>query len=352
MREHGGNIYLASRETGIPECAIIDFSASVNPLGVPETAAKTIRENIVNLPNYPEPFAEQLSHEIGRHLGIDPDSILCGNGSTELIYLVVRALAPRKALIPTPTFSEYERACEMRAGVRSVQHVLRRENNFDMDPDGFIQAMEGCDIAFLCNPNNPTGRLVSRDDLLRIARAAEACRCHLIVDEAFIGFLPGNSVVAEVGRNPYFIVLQSLTKFYALSGLRVGFGVFPSSLAEHLKRYKEPWTVNTLAQRAAFAALNDKIYREKTFAVIDEGKRFIEKGLDSLGIEYVPSPANYYLLRMDHAGTVIRSLRKKGILVRDCSNFRGLDRSFIRIAVKSESDNARLLKELSELCAG
>jgi threonine-phosphate decarboxylase len=352
MKEHGGNIYAASQKTGIPEDRILDFSASVNPLGVPKSVAVTIRENIKNLPNYPEPFAEQLSLHLGRHLGIDARSIICGNGSTELIYLVIRALDPEKVLIPAPTFSEYERACGMQRETRVVRYGLRRENNFDLNLDEFIAAMDGCNMAFICNPNNPTGRLLTRDEALKIAHAAERLHCCLVVDEAFIDFVPEHSVITDVERNPYLIVLRSLTKFYALSGLRIGYGVFPGALIERVKKYKEPWTVNTLAQRAGMAAIKDTSYETETFGVLRKGKKFLENGLNELGIEYVPSAINYYLIRLKNAQEVIVSLRGKGILVRDCSNFAGLDGSYIRIAVKSVRNNALLLKELSALCRG
>ncbi len=352
MTGHGGNIYAASRTTGIPVDRILDFSASINPLGVPETVTEIIRKNIRNLPNYPEPFAEQLSAHLGRHLRIDPHTIICGNGSTELIYLVVRALAPGKVLIPAPTFTEYERACKTRRETGVVQYALNSENSFDIQPDSFIAAMDGCDMAFLCNPNNPTGRLLTREQLIRIAKAAQQSRCYLILDEAFIDFVPEHSMVSEVEGYSHLIVLRSLTKFYALSGLRIGYGVFPAALIERLQSHKEPWTVNTLAQQGGMAAIDDKVYENKTFDVIKQGKLFLEKELAELKIEYVPSSANYYLLRIANAREIIVSLRNKGILVRDCSNFPGLDGSYIRVAVKSPKDNALLIKELSGLCRG
>ncbi len=350
MREHGGDIYRASEETGIPVREIIDFSASINPLGVPYSVAEVIRENIPLLVHYPEPFSENLAIHLGRRLDIDPQTILCGNGSTELIYLAVRALAPRRVLIPAPTFSEYERACRMRDGTSCVHYALSRENSFDIDPDRFISSMAGCDMAFLCNPNNPTGRLLSRDAVLAITKAAQQLYCYLVVDEAFIDFMPEHSMVHEAARNSYLIVLRSLTKYYALSGLRVGYGIFPTALAPRVKEHKEPWTINSLAQKAGIAALNDRAYQERTIAVIEEGKKNIEAGLDSLKIDRVPSSVNYYLIRMENAQKVIVSLRKKGILVRGCSNFRSLDGTYIRIAVRSREENAALLKELRGLC--
>lgn len=350
MTEHGGDIFAASRIIGIPAQKILDFSASINPLGVPESVAEIIRENIDSLRNYPEPFAEELSRYIGRRYGIDERSIICGNGSTELIYLLVRALAPKKVVVLAPTFSEYERACGMLPATRIVRYVLKYENNFDINPDGFIGAMEGCGMAFLCNPNNPTGRLLKKDEVLKIAHAAKELRCHLVLDEAFIDFIPEQSVATEVEKNPYLLVLRSLTKFYALAGLRLGFGVFPQSLIERVKKYKEPWSVNALAQQAGIAALQDTSYEQETYSVMRENKTILENGFRALTIEYVPSAANFYLLKLKNAQTVIRALREKRILVRDCSNFAGLDGSYIRIAVKSSQDNTLLLKELADLC--
>ncbi len=350
-KEHGGNIYRASEETGIPLGEIIDFSASINPLGVPDRVAAVIREGIKFLPHYPEPFAEQLAVHLGKHLDLDPRTILCGNGSTELIYLIVRALSPGRVLIPAPTFSEYERACGMQRETACAPFMLSRENNFDIEPDSFIEAMAGCESAFLCNPNNPTGRILEKNAVLAIAEAAKALSCYLIVDEAFIDFIPEHSVLDAVAANPYLIVLRSLTKFYALSGLRLGYGVFPATLIESIRNYKEPWTVNSLAQQAGIAAVDDRFYRDKTMAVIREEKQFLEQGLRGLGIEHVPSAVNYYLMRLDNAREVIVSLRKKGILVRDCSNFPGLDGSYIRAAVRSREENEALLKELARSCA-
>jgi len=351
IREHGGNVYQASAETGIPLDRIIDFSASINPLGVPETVVQVIREGIKYLPHYPEPFAEQLTMQLGRHLDIDPGMILCGNGSTELIYLVVRALAPRKVLIPAPTFSEYERACNVQRGTTCVPYVLSPEDNFDLDVNRFISAMEGCDMAFLCNPNNPTGRLLTRDAVITLADAAERLNCYLVVDEAFIDFTNEPGMVRDVMNYSHLIVLRSLTKFYALSGLRIGYGVFPASLMGLMKKHKEPWTINLLAQQAGIAAINDTVYQRKTISSIAEGKRFVEQGLSTLGIEYLPSAVNYYLLRSGQAQEIVESFRKKGILVRSCSNFAGLDDSYLRIAVRSLEDNAVLLKELARTCA-
>lgn len=354
---HGGNIYKAALESGISEEKIVDFSASINPLGVSAKVKEVILQELDPLVNYPDPDTKELRHKISRHLGLDPGNILCGNGSTELIYLIPRALKPKSVLITAPAFSEYERACSLNYESRIMMYELKEKNNFRINADEFISAMTGemnstlhCDMAFLCNPNNPTGSLLKREAVLKIAEAARESKCFLVVDEAFIDFTPEESVIADVRDNPYLIVLRSMTKFYALTGLRIGYGVFHKDLIERIKEFKEPWTVNNLAQKAASAALEDSVYAEKTFSLINKEKAFLEKRFRETEIKYFPSAANYYLLKIENAGDVVSSLRKKGMLVRDCSNYKGLGSSYIRVAVKSHKHNEALLEELLKLC--
>ena len=367
MIVHGGNIFAASRRTGIPPERIIDFSASINPLGVPESAARLMKRSIDRLPpHYPDPFSEGLAASIARRLGVGADTVICGNGSTELIYLVPRALGPSKVLITAPTFGEYERACRNGGAGEIVTFALKGDESFDLRPEEFIEAMAGgdgprgrpgrskkkpCDMAFLCNPNNPTGRLVEKQTVREIAGAAREVSCCLVVDEAFIDFCPAESVVEEVERNPWLVVFRSMTKFYALAGLRIGYGVFHPSLVERIKAYKEPWTVNALAQYAGSAVLEDRVYEEASRKAMEREKFFMEAGLARIGIHFLPSRVNYYLLKVDRGREVAAALEKKGILVRDCSSFDGLDGTYLRVAVRSREENERLLSEMAEVCA-
>ncbi|MBZ0158260.1 MAG: threonine-phosphate decarboxylase CobD [Alphaproteobacteria bacterium] len=359
---HGGNIYRVAEQLGIEESEIIDFSASINPLGVPKSVMSDMRDAMKQLCHYPDPDTKQLRLWLAKHMDLNPHSLLCGNGSTELIYLIVRALRPERVLIPAPSFSEYERAVNDPSKVS--WHILWEKNGFAVNPDRFIADMAGktdatsyksalatsVDMAFLCNPNNPTGKLLSREDMLKIAEAAKKLKCFLVVDEAFIDFVPEYSIIKEVENNPYLIVLRSLTKFYALSGIRIGFAVLPSSIIDVVRGYKEPWTVNTLAQVAGIAALNDTAYQEETFRVVRNEKKVLEDGFKLLGIQYFPSAVNYYLLKRDNAQEIAAALLKKGIMVRDCSSFMGLDGTYLRVAVKSNRENMRLLKELAPVC--
>lgn len=352
IAKHGGNIYKIAGQLGIPETELIDFSASINPLGLSKKVKEAIRKGMDGLVNYPDPDTSLLRQKIAEQHDMDPATIICGNGSTELIYLIPRALKPEQVLIPGPTFSEYERACTISHELRVMNYELREENKFQFHAGSFISAMQGCDMAFLCNPNNPTGALMQLEEILETAEAARKNRCYLVVDEAFIDFTPEESVMHDVEKNPYLIVLRSMTKFHALTGLRIGYAVFHKDIIRRVLAFKEPWTVNNLAQQAAVTALDDRDFIEKTYRIIAREKKYIEKNLKKLGIRFFPSTANYYLLKVPDAGKVVVRLRHRGILVRDCSNFRGLNNSYIRIAVKSRRHNEMLMKELSGLCAG
>lgn len=376
--EHGGNIYRLAEDINLLENRILDFSASINPLGPPISVIREIRKNLGLITNYPDPEASALKQAIAQFNSIDPESIICGNGSTELIYLIVRALKPKNVLIPIPTFSEYERACKL-YGAQVVYFTLREEEEFDINIDELICAIVDkkstfykkpyhkyrgsfnnieneaiqsdskthIDMVFLCNPNNPTGRLLKKEDILKLARVARLKKFYLVVDEAFIDFIPQESVLHVVDKNPYPIVIRSMTKFYALAGLRLGYGIFPKNIINIIKLFKEPWTVNTFAQKAGIAALRDSDYQKKTLRAVFQEKAFLEASFKKLGIAYVPSRTNYYLLRFNNAHQLIGQLRKKGILVRDCSSFQGINNGgYIRIAVKSRKHNKTLLQEL------
>jgi threonine-phosphate decarboxylase len=350
MNEHGGNIYKTARALGIPEDRIVDFSASINPLGISENVRKVIKRELNGLVHYPDPDTLELRKKIAVHHGIGENTIICGNGSTELIYLVPRVLKPRNVLITAPTFSEYERACLLNYELRITNYELKEESRFSIDPDKFIDHMQGCDIAFLCNPNNPTGGLLSRHEVLEIAGAANKAKCYLVVDEAFIDFRAEESVITDVKDNHYLIVLRSMTKFYALTGLRIGYGIFQQELIQKVKELKEPWTVNNLAQKASVTALEDSNYADETHRLMKMEKAYMEKCFSEMNITYYPSAVNYYLLKVRDASRKVTALRQKGILVRDCSNFKELDSSFIRVAVKSHKHNEVLIREMGELC--
>ncbi|HMK44483.1 MAG TPA: threonine-phosphate decarboxylase CobD [Dissulfurispiraceae bacterium] len=366
-QSHGGEVFAASRMLSMPPDAILDMSASLNPLGMPQSVGRAIRAALPHAVHYPERDAHALSEVLSASLGIPRGRMLCGNGSTELIYLAVRALQPARILIPSPTFSEYEKAVAAAQTTAPVAREctiddfpLKEQNGFRLNASEFIAAMEkmtsrsvdgdqrsASSVAFLCNPNNPTGTVTPRKEMLHIARAAEKNRCYLVVDEAFIDFCPEHAIIVKTLDNPYVIVLRSMTKFYALAGLRLGFGIFPTPVRKKIGDIREPWSVNSLAQAAGLAALADNAYQMRTYRLIAEEKRFLEDHFRAMDIGFVPSCANFYLLKMRNAKAVMDSLFHKGILVRNCRDFRGLSANHMRIAVRSRRENMRFIKELA-----
>ena len=354
MTSQGGDIYSVMEKRGVSQDAFIDFSASINPLGTPRKVVLEIKKCLKNLVHYPDMNATKVREKLGNVYNIDPQSIICGNGCTELIHLIPRTMGFNKVLVVQPTFSDYERACRIaRPECIVTYYILDRKNDFDIEPQILIDTAErdNVEAVFICNPNNPTGRLLGYDGLMEIAQALRKQKIYFIVDESFIDFSSGKSIADTVETNPYIIVLKSLTKFYALAGLRLGYGIFPIHIAKMLKECKEPWTVNTLAQAAGIAALNESDFKDRATKLINGQKRVLEKGFKDLGIDYVPSHANYYLLSTPDAPKIAEQLEMKGILVKGCSNFKGLDHRYLRISVKSPKDNKIFLKYMKELLA-
>ncbi len=355
MIEDRDNIYQVALDLKIPERKVVDFSASINPLGVSKKVKAEMRRYLKVLPNYPDPDCRRLRWHLSRQLNVPDKNIVCGNGSTEVIHLIIKALKPEKLLIPAPSLPDYKRAVMKNSSSCSSSSttvnffMLKEEDDFKVNMHEYIDAMNGCDMSFLCNPNDPTGYLIERNQLLQIANEAKKNRCFLVVNEAFIDFVPEDSVATEVIHNPFLIVLRTMSTFHALSGIRLGFGIFHEEMMKNVLEKKEPWAVNTLAQRAGVVAIRDRIYKKQTFELMKREKRFVEEALKKYEISFYPSKVNFYLLKSDHAPLIYKGLRERGIVVKDCSDIKGLDERFLRIAVKTHRENTLLFKNISEL---
>ncbi len=300
---HGGDIYTLSEELRIEPSEIMDFSSSLNPIGPPSSVMKIIRNlKKKDIMPYPDSSSRRLKGIIGDIYGVKPEDIVCGNGSTEIIYLIMKALRPRRLIIPAPTFNEYERAFNL-YGKRDVLYFyLKEDDNFDISIDDLMEfisrnLLPDETIVFLCNPNNPTGRLIKRDDMLSLSEYAEREGFYLIIDEAFMDFVPDESMINMTRSLRYTIILRSLTKFFGMAGLRLGYGVFHPEISKKINEYKEPWSVNTIAQLAGINALMDMEFIKRTLRFIKNEKRYFENNLETSGIEYIPSYVNYYLIR-------------------------------------------------------
>ena len=350
---HGGNVYKVARERRISVERIVDFSASINPLGFPAAGLRAIRSALKQIVHYPDPDCWQLRQVLAQQCRVDPDMILVGNGSTELIHLLPRALAIKSALIIGPTFEEYARAL-MDAG-SVVQYVhAKREERFRPPLQEVLRQLSAkrsrFDAVFLCNPNNPTGRVINRSALGELADVVERLEGWLIVDEAFIDYCQEQSVVSMLREHPRLMVLRSLTKFYAMPGLRIGYVLGTGKIVDRLKDRQPPWSVNSLVQDASRAVLHDFAYAIQSRAFIEiERSRFV-RGLRSLsGLRIYPSAANFVLIELPawtSAGVVTDGLASEGLLVRDCSPLPGLTMQMIRVAIRTAKENRRLIAAL------
>jgi len=313
---YGSNIYRLAEELNYQERKIMDFSTPSNPLGVSKKIKAELRKHLKYLNAYPDPEARRLRKRLGQYHGIDPEMIVCGDGSTGVLHPLIRMLQPRKIFLVAPFDPKYKKVCES-CGLQVAAYELKKEDNFGFDVDGFISSFvhHPASLIVINNPDFLTGRLMKKEDVKRIADAAKELKSYLVVDEAFIDFCPDNSAVNEAGGNPYLIVLKTMSFFYALAGLRIGYGVFHQDIADKIRRCGELNMVNSLAQRAAVVALKDAFYIKETYKFVLQEKKLLEKGFRKLGIDYFPSETNFYLVKMDKVPEIKeKRLAARGLL--------------------------------------
>jgi len=350
-RTHGGNIYAAAKRYGIEEKKIIDFSSNVNPLGPSSTAKRAAKRALSCIDRYPDPDMRELRATIARFFGIKPRHVLCGNGSNGIIHLIPRVFRPKKVLIPFPTYTEYTAAVED-AGGKVVPFPLLERSGFRVDPIEMSFALKGVDMAFLCNPNNPTGQLIPKAEMIEIVQYALQQGVRLVVDETYMDFIDSESIIKDAVESSHLICLRAFTKFFGMPGLRIGYAVSDEMTIAALQEGQEPWTVSIPAERAAIAVLDDWSYINKTRRLIEEERNRLLSALRIMpGVETFPSSANFIFIKLTSMDvpTVVDKLGERGMLVRDCSSFPGLDTSYIRIAVRTRRENKRLIKAFKEL---
>ena len=355
---HGGNIYEMARQRGIDSRKIIDFSASINPLGLSPRAKKKLgKGGLEAVLHYPDAECGELRKTLAQFHGIPEDCLLPGAGSTEFIYSLPRVLKLERILLVTPAFSEYENALETQSRDCRIHFFeTREEDGFELNVEGLLLALtQGYDALYLCNPNNPTGILAEKKDLLRVLAQAEREKAWLILDEAFIDFVPEESLIRQAAVSPRLIILRSLTKFFAMPGLRAGYLASNSGMIEEFSRVKEPWTVNALAQIAAMESLQDKAYADQTLVYIREERENLAHGLQGIpGFIPYPGSANYLLVQLHpslnlSAAELREKMIPRGVLIRDCQSFHHLGPYFFRVAVRTHRENQALLKALRQV---
>ena len=349
---HGGNIHSLHKWCGQPDQPILDFSANINPLGPPSWLRQCLWDSTEQILHYPEPEAAPVLDAAAAGYGVARENIVAGNGSTELLYLLPRILDYDRALIPVPSYVDYETISRL-CGLDVERLFLDPEEGFRLNPSLLREHLDQPALVFLGRPNNPTGLTFSAGELRNLAR--ENPRSFFVVDEAFADFVPGlDRLYQDMPSN--ILVLLSLTKFYALPGLRSGLAIGSKDSIAALARHLPPWSMNALAQAVTSRALRDREYAEGTRERVPRLRRELADNLEHIpDVRVFPGEANYLLCRLEgsHADafTLQRELLARNIAVRTCADYPGLDETYFRVAVRPEPENDELILSLKDVLA-
>lgn len=340
---HGGNL----RE--FPD--FLDFSANINPLGMPEQVRRAAIESSREWERYPDPECTDLRRKIANKLGVPFSNIVCGNGADDLIYRIICTVRPKKAVIAVPTFGEYYKSLN-ESGCDVQEFVLSEDLGFKLEEDFLQEITPSTEMVILCSPNNPTGTTVSESILKKCAERCNEFGTILLCDESFMGFVPESqrhSILAHFSGN--CIMLSSLTKLYAIPGLRVGYAVFSDKkLASSVHARGQFWAVSSPALAAGCAALDCGDFEVRTVEYIARERDYLAMGLSEMGFTVFPSDANFLLIKSDMP--LDDMLLNSKILIRNCGSFSGLGNHYFRIAVRSHTDNQKFLNAVRRCLNG
>jgi len=351
--DHGGNVFTVARQLGVLPEEIADFSASINPLGMSPLVKAALTSALDNLIHYPDSGHRDLKLALARHHGLLPDNFVIANGSTELIYHLPAMLPGKRALIVAPSFSEYARSLDQQRW-ETRYFALSSEKGFDLDLDALERTLaEGFDALYLCNPGNPSGHLYPLDVIERIYSICTASGTFLVLDEAFMDFCEEASAKQLIARGENGIVLRSMTKFFGIPGLRLGYAIACDTLTGRMDAMGGPWCVNTLALTAGVAALQDSVHIRQTSELIQQERNYLLEQIFRFPmLKTYPSSVNYLLVEITSnitAAELKERLVRQQILIRDCATFMGLTPGFFRIAVRTREENSRLVGCLKKI---
>lgn len=339
---HGGDIYRNQVR--------LDFSVNVNPLGIPERVRTAMERAAGQCGCYPDIRYEGLKEGLSRMLGVRPEQILCGNGSSELFFAIVHALMPRKTVIPVPSFSGYEKAAGI-CGGQIAAYPMKEENDFTLD-EGMLELLtEDTGLLFLADPNNPTGKRLEPGLLRRILEKCRANGIPVVLDECFIEFTEGweqEELSRRVREYPDLIVVRAFTKIFSVPGVRLGYLVCGDpALLQRIGEHLPEWNLSVFAQAAGSAAVEETEYVKRTAGFVAGERAYLAEGLRALGWKVYPSQANFLLTRTEY--DIGEEMLRRGILLRDCADFAGLGKGYYRIAVRQREENEELLRTLKEV---
>lgn len=343
---HGGDIYTNEYR--------LDFSANICPFGMNESVYQAAMQGMQESVAYPDSRCRRLRQKIGDVYHIPAEWTIAGNGAADVLFSLVLAEKPKKGMILAPTFQEYEQA------LRSVDSQIvvwerRPEHDFEVD-EAFVRYLEqalknGLDMVFFCTPDNPSGSLISKDILRKSLELCEKYGARMVVDESFWEFAYDHvedTMLPLVQQSEALFLLRSFTKMYGMPGLRLGYGICSDQmLLERMEEIRQPWSVSVPAQEAGIAALDEKEWVRQVKCYVAEQRQWMAERLTKLGCRIYPSSANYLLFYLEQ--NLMEPLKKKGILIRDCSNYRGLGKGYYRVAVKRKEDNRQLIEALCDV---
>lgn len=339
---HGGDIYRNHVK--------LDFSVNINPQGIPQSVKEALQEAVDLSERYPDIHAQRLTERIRDVENAGTAGILCGNGASELFMAVVHAVQPKKILIPVPSFYGYEWAAQA-SGAEIIFYEMKEAHGFCLDEGIYDVLTEDMDLLFLANPNNPVGNILSEAFLMKICEHCLRKGIRVVLDECFLEFTGENGFGADKDhweKYPNVVVVKAFTKLYAIPGVRLGYLMTGDhKLYEQIKKQLPEWNLSVFAQMAGCAALDEKEYRDRTVAIVQKEREYLMQELSELGITVYPGRADYLLLQTDLP--LATRLLERQILIRDCSNYRGLDAGFYRIAVKEHKENTILIQELQDI---
>jgi threonine-phosphate decarboxylase len=350
---HGGDRYGAAAVSGRTQEEILDFSANINPLGMPKEIREAVVQSLSQAEYYPDPFCRGLREAIGEREGVAPEKVLCGNGGADLIYRLVYAVKPACALVTAPSFAEYTEALAQ-AGTQIRYWDL--PDSMEVTEKLPEAVTEDLDLIFLCNPNNPTGLLTSRTLLLKILDRAREKKVRVCVDECFLDFVrewKTYTLKDFLDQYPNLILLKSFTKLYAMPGLRLGYVLSADrELLADMRRAGQPWAVSEPAQAAGIAALRQENFAERSAETVCVERKYLKEGLESLELQVYDGQANYLCFRAVGEDQLYEKLLGQGILIRRCANYRGLTREHYRVAVRTRQENEKLLEAMKAVTGG
>lgn len=349
---HGGDVWTAEKLLGVPKEQLLDLSANINPLGPPKSVWKAIEDGLPSIMAYPDSKARELKSAIADKLGVTADDLVVGNGAAEVLYGLMRALSPRSVGLVQPCFSEYEEASRV-VNSEIVSVLAREEDDFLPALDELLEACDRVDLFVVGHPNNPNGRLLPVEWLAEMSGRLAHRGAWLLVDEAFVDFLPdAESLLGRIDELGNVILLRSMTKFYSIPGLRLGYAVAVPDVARRIEREMPPWSVNSLAQLAGIAGLADTEFEEATWEWLQAVRpRFVEQLSALPGVKVFHGEVNFVLFYCE-VPDLQSKLGRAGILIRSCAMYPGLRDGFYRVAVREQGENALLLARMSQIIGG